>query len=579
MNNLKTFLLVFIIKLISLLCQAQSITIPLRYDRYYTYEETVKAIKALNVAYPDLTKSVLVGYSDENREIWALEINNPKTGKATDKPGVYVDGNIHGNEIQAAEVALYIGEYLLKNYTKLDEITELVDKNAYYLIPVVNVDGRYHFMKDGNSMHSSRSLRRPRDDDRDGLLDEDFRDDLDGDGNICTMRIKDPYGQYKSDPIDPRIMVRVKEGEVGEWTLLGPEGLDNDNDGKVNEDAEGYVDPNRNWGFDWNPPYVQIGAGEYPFSGTGIRAIANYMMERPNIIVVFTFHNSGGMFLRGPSNKAQGPMNSQDIDVHDVMGQNAEKIVPGYDYMIGWKDLYSTYGDTGGFAYNVLGAYSLIGELFQSDTETYSGKPSVKEEIRSETSQIERQRERLKFNDHVAHGTLFKDWTPYEHPVYGDIEIGGWTKYSSRLPHPFMLPDLVHRNASAVIFSAGQTPQIEMEVISNEKVGKNLYEIDVQLVNRKAIPSLSYQAVQKNILMKDMLKLYGEGAKVLAGGKILDRYLDQVMYKEFKPEIQFLQVPGYGKIEYRFLVSGKGNVNIQYESLKANNISQTVPLK
>lgn len=579
MNNLKIFLLAFLIMLLTLLGQAQSITIPLRYDRYYTYEEIVQAIKALNVAYPELTKLVLVGYSDENREIWALEINNPKTGKTLDKPGVYVDGNIHGNELQAAEVTLYFGEYLLKNYNKLDEITELVDKNAYYLIPVVNVDGRYHFMREGNTMNSSRSLRRPQDDDRDGLLDEDFPDDLDGDGNICTMRIKDSHGLHKSDPVDPRIMVRVKEGEPGEWTLLGPEGLDNDNDGKVNEDAEGYLDPNRNWGFDWNPPYVQRGAGEYPFSGTGIRAIANYMMERQNIIVFFTFHNSGGLFLRGPSNKAQGPLNPQDIAVYDVMGQNAEKIVPGYDYLILWKDLYSTYGDTGGFAFNVLGAYSFVGELFQSDTETYSGKPSAKEETHSETSQIERLRERLKFNDHVAHGTLFKDWTPYKHPVYGDIEIGGWVKYSSRLPHPFMMPDLVHRNASAVIFSAGQTPQIEMEVISNEKVGKNLYEIDVQLVNKKAIPSLSYHAVQKNILLKDILKLNGEGAKVIAGGKILNRYLDQVMYKEFKPEIHFLQVPGYGKIEYRFLVSGKGNLDVQYESVKANNISQTIQLK
>ena len=53
------------------------------------------------------------------------------------------------------------------------------------------------------------------------------------------MRRKDPFGQYRTDPEDPRLMVRVKPGEKGEWTLLGDEGIDNDGDGKINEDLPG----------------------------------------------------------------------------------------------------------------------------------------------------------------------------------------------------------------------------------------------------------------------------------------------------------------------------------------------------
>ena len=33
-----------------------------------------------------------------------------------------------------------------------------------------------------------------------------------------------------------------------EWRLLGREGLDNDGDGRVNEDTPGHLDLNRNWG-------------------------------------------------------------------------------------------------------------------------------------------------------------------------------------------------------------------------------------------------------------------------------------------------------------------------------------------
>ena len=326
------------------------------------------------------------------------------------------------------------------------------------MIPVVNADGRWHFFNDPNTSSSGRSLRVPRDDDRDGLVDEDFPDDLDGDGNICQMRKRDPFGPWKTDPEDPRLMVRVKPGEKGEWTILGDEGLDNDGDGKVNEDSEGYLDGNRNWGWGWAPPYVQEGAGNFPFSAAPTRAIAAYIMARPNIIATYALHNSGGMYLRGPSTKADEPMNPQDIAAYDILGKNAEKIVPGYRYLVGWKDLYSTYGDFDSFTYFHAGAYSFVAELFQTSAETYrepdptKPAPSDEDDEMSFRSNPERERERLQFSDHVVEGELFKPWAPFKHPQYGDIEIGGWVKMSSRLPHPFMLADLVHRNAAAVLY-------------------------------------------------------------------------------------------------------------------------------
>lgn len=560
---------------------SQNISVPLRFDKYYSYEELVQAIKALNKAYPDLTEAVLVGKSEENREIWGLEINNKATGDKLSKPGVYVDGNIHGNEIQAGEVVLYFADYLLKNYKTNPEIKKLVDKNAYYLIPSVNVDGRYHFFADANTASTNRGLRRPKDDDRDGLFDEDFPDDLDGDGSICQMRMKDPFGKYKTDPEDPRIMVRVKDGEKGEYRLLGQEGIDNDGDGQINEDSEGYVDPNRNWGFNWQPNYVQSGSGDFPFSGTGIKAIAEYIYARPNIIVVYAFHNFGGMILRGPGSKEHSPLNPNDIRVYDDLGENAEKIIPGYEYLISWKDLYTTYGDFTDFTFGVFGAYSFVGELFRTEDETYNNgknKPSEEEDFMFGES-IDRQRERLKFNDKVVHGVLFKEWTPYKHPVFGDIEIGGWVKMSSRLPHTFMLQDLVHRNASAVIYAASQTPEIKMDIFEVKKLDNNLYQVRVRLNNEKIIPSMSYHTARKNINPKDILKVSGKNIKVISGGVLNNMYTNEVKYKENKPEVQFLTVEGNSKIDYQFLVSGSGEIKVEYTSLKAGNIVKTKSLK
>ena len=586
MKKLAPALMLVLILSSSLPAQKTEITVPLRFDQYYTLDQVYAALQALNKAYPQLTTLETVGKSEEGRPLMALTVNNPKTGAALDKPGIYLDGNMHGNEIQGGDISLYFLDYLLGNYGKNPEITALVDKNCFYVIPVVNVDGRFHFMADPNGPSSNRSLRIPIDDDRDGLVDEDPAEDLDGDGNICEMRKKDPFGRFRTDPEDPRLMVRVKPGEKGEWTLLGEEGIDNDGDGQINEDGEGYVDANRTWGFDWAPPYVQSGSGEYPFSGVGVKALAEWMMTKTNIVMVWSYHNNGGMLLRGPSRKGLGEYPQQDVAVYDFLGQQGERIIPGYRYLISWKDLYTTYGDSGEWATQTLGAYFYCAEVFQTESEAFKGA-SEKAEPRSPREEAARsfmdegisERERLKFSDNVVSGQLYKPWKPYKHPEYGDVEIGGWVKMSSRLGAPFMIKDLVHRNAMAALFTAKHLPEVSLEVFEVEALGGNLYRVRTRLFNPKAMPTMSYLAQKVNLYPKDTLTVSGSGAKVVAGGQLVDPYRDQAVYKKDRPEIQFLVVPGFGKVEYQFLVEGNGEITLRYESRHGGKLAKTVKLE
>jgi hypothetical protein len=566
--------------------QGSKITVPLRFDHYYTLAQVYDAVQAINKAYPDLTKVEEVGKSEEGRPLYAVTVNNPKTGPALAKPGIYVDGNIHGNEIQGGEICLYLLDYLLGNYGKNKDVTELVDKSVFYVIPVVNTDGRWHFFHDANTPSSNRSLRIPKDDDHDGLVDEDFPDDLDGDGNICMMRKKDPYGMYKTDPEDPRLMVPVKPGEKGEWTILGEEGIDNDGDGLINEDAEGYVDPNRQWGLDWAPEYVESGSGSYPFEAVGLKALALWTQAKTNICVGWTFHNFGGMYLRGPSRKGLGEYPQQDVAVYDYIGKQAERITPGYKYMISWKDLYTTYGDSLEWLCQTLGAYGYCGEVFQSQSETFKGQGEKKSEPPSAGGEEGARgflfgdttdRERLKYSDNLTQGELYKPWKPFKHPAFGDIEIGGWVKMSSRLGAPFMLADLVHRNAMAVLFSAKHVPEVSLDVTEVKKLGTDLYRVRTRLANGKAMPTMTYQAQKTRLYPKDTLRV--SGAKVVAGGILTDPYNGFVSYKKYRPEVQFLFVPGFGKTEYQFLVQGKGEITVRYESRHAGTLEKKVKLE
>jgi len=566
--------------------QNRKIDLPLRFDRYYPLEDLYDALRALNAAYPKLTTLEEVGRSDEGRPLFALTLNNPATGRAIEKPAIYIDANIHGNEIQGGEICLYLLQYLLSNYGQNEEITSLVDRTCFYVVPVVNPDGRHHFITDANTASSNRGLRIPVDDDRDGLFDEDFPDDLDRDGNICQMRKRDPFGAYKTDPEDSRLLIRVKPGEKGEWTILGEEGIDNDGDGRINEDAEGYVDPNRNWGFDWAPPYVQNGAGEYPFSGTGIKSLAQWIYARPNICIGWSFHNFGGMYLRGPSRKGLGEFPPQDVAVYDYIGKQGEKIMPGYRYLVSWRDLYPTYGDSVEWLSQIMGAYGYVAEVYQLQSEVFR-KPGEKPDVAAEEAEGMMSmlgegvsdRERLKFNDHLAQGELHKPWQAFKHPVYGDIEIGGWVKMSSRLPAAFMIEDMVHRNAMAVLFSAKHVPEVSLEVSEVKSLGSGLYRLRTRLTNSRAIPTMSALAEKNNLYTKDVLRVSGKGIKILAGGLLTDPYRDAVNFKMHKPELQFLIVPGFGKIEHQFIVEGSGEVRVEYESRHAGKLAKALKLK
>ncbi len=583
MRKIAAFALLLALAASTLPAQKAGLSVPLRFDRYYTLDEVYEALRALHRAYPGLTKLETVGTSEEGRPLMALTVNNPKTGAPLDKPGIYVDGNMHGNEIQGGDISLYLLDYLLGGYGKNDELTRLVDRACFYVVPVVNVDGRYHFLADANSPDSNRTLRIPVDDDRDGLVDEDPADDLDGDGNICVMRKRDPFGPFRTDPEDPRLMVRVKPGEKGEWTVLGDEGIDNDGDGRINEDGEGYVDPNRNWGYDWAPPYVQGGSGEFPFSGAGLKGLAEWMMTRTNIVFVWSFHNNGGMILRGPSRKGLGEYPAQDIAVYDYLGKQGERIIPGYRYLISWKDLYTTYGDSGEWATATLGAYFYCAEVFMAEAEAFQGaseRPAPGTARERAVSDIfsggVSERDRIKFSDHVVQGDLYKTWAPVRHPEYGDVEIGGWVKMSSRLGPPFQIKDLVHRNAMAVLFTAKHLPEVSLEIVEVKALGGGLTRVRTRLSNPKAMPTMSALAEKAGLYPRDMLRV--SGGKVVAGGQLVDPYRDRVTYKKDRPGLQFLVVPGFGKIEHQFLVEGKGEITVLYESRHGGKLVKTVKI-
>jgi hypothetical protein len=558
--------------------------VTLSFDHFYDCAELARSLQALQRAYPQFVTLTSIGKSYQGRDIWAAILNNPRTGPAEEKPGYYIDGNIHGNEIQGAEVALYAVYYLLTNYGKTDFASRLLDERAFYIVPTVNPDARDYFLHRPTDANSPRSGFRPFDDDKDGLLDEDGPDDLDGDGSITLMRRRDPNGNLRTDPNDRRLMVQVKPGEKGEYTLLGEEGLDNDGDGQVNEDGPGGYDLNRNWGWNWQPDYVQRGAGEFPFCYQETRAVADFILSHPNIAGVQSFHNFGGMILRGPGAKNLGEYNPLDRRVYDFIGRQGEKILPGYRYVTVYKDMYTVYGGTIDFTYETLGIFTFTNELDLNYAAPESSEKSGRkgEEEGDVMNRVFGAAQNMTYYDLVLMGADYTDWKSYHHPLYGDIEIGGVKKFGSRVPPLFKLAETCHRNAAFCLYNADQMPRLSIEDVRSTDLGGGVYQVDLAVANSRAIPSMSAQAAQKKLYRPDRLTL--DGARLLSAGSLVDRYHDRVQKIETHGrDFVWLEngVPGFGRVELRLLVEARGGrtVNLVFDSVKGGRCRAATELK
>ena len=131
--------------------------------------------------------------------------------------------------------------------------------------------------------------------------------DLDGDGLIGSMRVKDPAGPWKISTCDPRIMLKREPNEFGgDYYFVHPEGLIRNWDGgKVMlAPSSSALDFNRNFPADWQPDWIQTGSGPYPLSEPETQAVANFLMTHRNIHGAQLHHTAAGLILRASARYA-----------------------------------------------------------------------------------------------------------------------------------------------------------------------------------------------------------------------------------------------------------------------------------
>jgi hypothetical protein len=553
-------------------------TLDVAWDRWLDHDEIGERMRLFQRTWPHFLTLSSMGNSYGGRELWVMTINNPDTGPELSKGAMYIEADVHGNEVQGGEVCLYTIWYLMENYHRNPEIKRLVDERVFYIVPTINPDGRDFFLdREGQG---GRTGHVPVDEDGDGVFDEDGPDDLNGNGVIEQIRKYVPgEGTHRISPKDPRIMEEVAPWEKGDWVLLGTEGLDNDGDGRVNEDGPGGYDGNRNYGADWHPEYVQRGAMDYPFQLPESRATQEWFAAHPNIGGLQTYHNSAGMILRPPGSAWDGDLPDTDIRVYNEIGEFGERMLPWFDYHITWQGLYTIHGGSTDWANDGHGMVAFLNELWNDGQ--YYQSPLLASQTQDPNSPISQDRSRFFFNDFLEFGENHVDWAPFDHPEYGAVQMGGWNKFARRNNPRFMSMEVFHRNMAFTLYHADQLPLVKMGGTRVESLGGGMYKVQVDVRNERAIPTLSARSLVTQAVRPDIVTADG-GVEIVAAGWVLDRHrpgrtamIDQ---KGLNRILNRSGIPGRTTRTIEYLVRGTGSLEVTYSTVKGGTVRTTVQI-
>jgi hypothetical protein len=536
------------------------------WDRFYDYSGLQEIARRLAAAHPDRIKLGTIGRSTQGRDMFLLTVTNHNTGNADRKPAMWIDGNIHSNEIQGSEFALYTAWYLAEMADRVPAVDSLLDQYTLYIVPSINPDAREHYFHRPNTANSPRTGLAPRDNDGDGRIDEDNLDDLNGDGHITQMRRRNVNGRFRVSPEDSRLLIPILPGEQGEYDLLGQEGFDNDGDGQVNEDADGGYDPNRNWPWRWAAQYVQGGADRYPGSLIETRNIMEFVIAHPNIAGAQSYHNSGGMLLRGPG-VPQDEYRPQDVQVFDQIGRVGEEMLPGYRYMIVWRDLYTVWGGELDWFYGARGVLTFSNELWTSFLYFYRAEAQGGGGGFNNPQNRQYQTTESRFNRLLLMGEAMVEWTEVDHPQYGRIEVGGMKKNFGRVEPGFMLQSDAHRNMMFTLYQTSQMPQVAVDSVTTRSLGGGLTEVTAVILNKKLAPTHTQQDVENRISRPDLITL--TGGRVIAGF-IVDNAVtgDGTEQKREPASLRVANIPGNGIVRVRWIVQGGGPFTVTADSEK-----------
>jgi len=544
------------------------------FSRYHTYDQLSRELHSMVDANSSIARLESIGRTAEGRDLWIIEIANQQGVPTAERPALFIGANFEGSHVIGSELALYIVNYLLTNYESNEDVRRSIDNYVYYILPRSNPDAAE--MMFGGVRSGRKTNTTQYDGDNDGRMDEDGPRDLNNDGFITVMRVKDLNGEYMIDPDEPRLMKKADpaKGETGAYAIYW-EGIDDDKDGFINEDPPGGIDINRNFQHEY--PYYSPDAGPHMLCETESRALMDWMLERRNIAVMLTFGESDNLITAPDSKGKLGPAqiiglaSFADAGLNEAgkvgMFRKANPRLRGMGAFRGemtqgqqtgprrpagrkpavtvdsadieyFTTVSETYREVTGIAKQPPvrtpeGAFFQFG-YYQFGVLSFStpgwglAESDAGEKASEGRPEAGRSAQRRGSNDSSFDKQLldwmdtegvdgFVNWTQFNHPDLGDVEIGGFKPYAVVNPPAAKIASLGDSHASFALYLTTLFPKIEIAETEAVSHGGGLFTIKAEVMNAGYLPTSLQHGVVSRSVKPTMVQLGIDAANIISG--------------------------------------------------------------
>ena len=94
----------------------------------------------------------------------------------------------------------------------------------------------------------------------------------------------------------------------------------------------------------------------------------------------------------------------------------------------------------------------------------------------------------------------FVEWSPYEHPEFGAVDIGGFRPYVTTNPPAEQLPELGRKHGEFVVRIAGMLPRVNIVNTEVEDHGGGVFTVTAEIENSDYLPtSLQHGVVSRSV--------------------------------------------------------------------------------
>ncbi len=281
---------------------------PVAFDRYHSPQEANAALITINKANPAATALHRIATSPGGIDLTVLEIGPDVGKKIRKRPAMFVVANMEGVLPLSSEAALSLADRVLADASATKSLT-------WFILPNGNPDAATRYFR--KPLIADERNASKWNDDMDDQVDEDGPDDLDGNGLVTEMRVKDPAGEWMSVEGEPRLMRKADpaKGEKGVYKLYS-EGTDNDGDGDYNEDGPGGANIGITFPHLFHP-WTATG-GRWPGSEPETFGIMKFAIDHPEIAMTFAF-GATNMCLQPPAGGRQGSFDATAIKIPEQM--------------------------------------------------------------------------------------------------------------------------------------------------------------------------------------------------------------------------------------------------------------------